>query len=415
MAMLSSAKLGKPARRDVLRAGMYGLGLGVVGWGGTPRVASAAQAAATADDGRILVIVELSGANDGLNTVVPFADDAYYRARPKLGIPASKLRKLDDRFGLQPTMAGFERLYKDGHLAIVHGVGYSQPSFSHFTSMAYWHTGAPNSGNAFGWLGRLADSIDPAGTADFLVNVEEHESLAVRARNHVPLVFNNPEKFARASLFEERDALRELATARVAANPTEAFLFEVAASAQHAERHVREACGAYRTPVDYGLYRFGLERVAALIAAGFPTRIYYVAYPNNAFDTHVTQADTHARILTYTSDHIGAFVQDMARIGRGDDVVVMVFSEFGRRVAENANLGTDHGTANVTFVAGQKVRGGHYGAMPSLTDLDDGNMRYTTDFRRVYATMIGSWMGYPDTRAVLNDQFTPLDMFPAPA
>ena len=412
MATSLSPKLGRLARRDVLRAGAYGLGLGVVGWGGTSLLAPAAQAAA-ADDGRILVVVELSGANDGLNTVVPFSDDAYYRARPKLGIRANKLRKLDDQFGLQPTMAGFERLYKDGNLAIVHGVGYEQPSFSHFTSMAYWHTGAPNSGNAFGWLGRLADSMDPEGAANFLVNIEDHQSLAVRASNHVPLVFDNPAKFTRESLFEERGALATLAAARSAGNPTEAFLFDVAASAQHAEVHVRDACSAYRTPVDYGLYRFGLERVAALIAADFPTRIYYVAYPNNAFDTHVTQADTHARILTYTSDHIAAFVQDMVRIGRGDDVVVMVFSEFGRRVGENANLGTDHGTAGLSFVAGRKVHGGHYGAMPSLTDLDDGNMRYTTDFRRVYATMIRSWMGYPDTRAVLAGDFAPFDMFPA--
>jgi uncharacterized protein (DUF1501 family) len=406
----SSVKLGGLARRDVLRAGVYGLGLGVLGWGTTPLLGSRAQAA---DDGRILVVVELSGANDGLNTVVPYADDAYYRARPRLGIRAEKLRKLDDRFGLQSTMVGFERLYKDGHLAIVHGVGYDHPSFSHFSSMAYWHTGAPNSGDAFGWLGRLADGMDPQGNANFLVNVEDHESLAVRARNHVPLVFDNPEEFARGGLFEEQGALTKLAAARSAYNPTEAFLFDVAASAQHAELHVREACAAYRTPVDYGLYRFGLERVAALIAAGFPTRIYYVAYPHNAFDTHVTQADIHARILTYTSDHIAAFVQDMARIGRGDDVAVMVFSEFGRRVAENANLGTDHGTAGLAFVVGRKVRGGHYGAMPSLTDLDDGNMRYTTDFRRVYATMIRSWMGYPDVRAVLKEEFAPLDMFPA--
>ena len=143
----SSAKLSGPARRDVLRAGVYGLGLGVVGWGATPLLGGATPAAA-ADGERILVVVELSGANDGLNTVVPFADDVYYRARPKLGIRASKLRKLDEHFGLQPSLAGFERLYKDGHLAIVHGVGYDHPSFSHFSSMAYWHTGAPNSGAA---------------------------------------------------------------------------------------------------------------------------------------------------------------------------------------------------------------------------------------------------------------------------
>jgi uncharacterized protein (DUF1501 family) len=231
----------------------------------------------------------------------------------------------------------------------------------------------------------------------------------------VPLVFDNPEKFTRRRLFEEQSALAKLAGARSARNPSEGFLFDLAASAQNAEVHVREACAAYRTPMDYGLFKFGLERVAALISAGFPTRIYYVAYPNNAFDTHVAQADTHARILTYTSDHIAAFIADMARIGRGDDVAVMVFSEFGRRVAENANLGTDHGTAGLAFVAGQKVRGGHYGVMPSLTDLDDGNMRYTTDFRRLYATMIRSWMGYSDVRAVLKDEFVPLDIFPAPA
>ena len=410
----SSAKLGGPARRDVLRAGVYGLGLGVVGWGATPLLGGATPAAA-ADGERILVVVELSGANDGLNTVVPFTDDVYYRARPNLGIRASKLRKLDEHFGLQPTLAGFERLYKDGHLAIVHGVGYDHPSFSHFSSMAYWHTGAPNSGDAFGWLGRLADGMDTRGIPNFLVDIESHQSLAVRARNHVPLVFDNPEKFTRRRLFEEQSALAKLAGARSARNPSEGFLFDVAASAQNAEVHVREACAAYRTPMDYGLFKFGLERVAALISAGFPTRIYYVAYPNNAFDTHVAQADTHARILTYTSDHIAAFIADMARIGRGDDVAVMVFSEFGRRVAENANLGTDHGTAGLAFVAGQKVRGGHYGVMPSLTDLDDGNMRYTTDFRRLYATMIRSWMGYSDVRAVLKDEFVPLDIFPAPA
>jgi uncharacterized protein (DUF1501 family) len=405
-----AAKSSGPGRREVLRAGVYGLGLGAIGWGATPLAAAAAQGGAS-DTGRILVVVELSGANDGLNTVVPYADDAYYRARPKLGIRADKLRKLDDRFGLQPTMAGFERLYKDGHLAIVHGVGYEQPSFSHFTSMAYWHTAAPNRGDAFGWLGRLADAMDRRGTADFVVDIEDHQSLAVRSRDHVPLVFDNPEKFGREGLFDEKDALATLASARSARNPTEAFLFGVATSAQHAELRVREACRSYRTPVDYGLYRFGLERVAALIAAEFPTRIYYVAFPHNAFDTHVMQADTHARILTYTSDHIAAFVEDMARVGRGDDVAVMVFSEFGRRVAENANLGTDHGTAGVAFVAGATVRGGHYGAMPSLTDLDDGNMRFTTDFRRVYAAMIGSWMGYPDVRSVLKDEFAPLAIF----
>jgi uncharacterized protein (DUF1501 family) len=404
-----------PARRDVLRGALAAYGLGVIGAEtGSLLLNRPAHADTVRATDRILVVVELSGANDGLNTVVPYADDAYYSARPRLGIPAAKLRKIDGHFGFQPTMAGFERLYKDGKLAIVHGVGYDHPSFSHFTSMAYWHTAAPNSGASYGWLGRLADSADPTNNPDFLVDVQNHESLAVRAERHVPLVFDDPQRFARGSLFEEKFALRHLAASRDnSLNPTEAFLFEVAESAQNAEQRVREACASYRTPVDYGLYKFGLERVAALIAAQFSTRIYYVAYPNNAFDTHVYQPDTHARLLTYVSDHVSAFMADMERIGRGDDVAVMIFSEFGRRVGENANLGTDHGTAGPVFVAGKRIEGGQYGEMPSLTALDDGNMRFTTDFRLVYATVIAEWMQYPNAAAVLHGDFATLNLFPA--
>jgi uncharacterized protein (DUF1501 family) len=406
---------GGPARRDVLRGAIASYGLGMIGANaGQALFSPLAYAGAPSATDRILVVVELSGANDGLNTVVPYADDAYYRARPRLGIPAAKLRKLDSHFGLQSTMAGFERLYKDGNLAIVQGVGYDNPSFSHFTSMAYWHTAAPNSGDSYGWLGRLADSLDPANDSNFLVDVQNHESLAVRAPRHVPLVFDDPQRFARDALFEEKAALTRLNDSRGnPSSPTQAFLFDVASSAQTAEQRVRDACTNYRTPVDYGLYKFGLERVAALIAAQFSTPIYYVAYPNNAFDTHVYQPDTHARLLTYVSDHVSAFLADMQRIGRGNDVAVMIFSEFGRRVAENANLGTDHGTAGPVFVAGKLVRGGQYGEMPSLSVLDDGNMRFTTDFRRVYATMIGEWMQHPDVGAVLHKDFATLGILQA--
>jgi len=408
----SRLPVGTLARRELLRTGLYGIGLGAVGVGGVPALfgRSAAQAC-DRPAGRILVVVELSGANDGLNTVVPYTDDAYYRARPSLAIRPDKLRKIDDRFGFQKTMAGFERLYKDGRLAIVHGAGYDHPSFSHFSSMAYWHTGAPNSGEAYGWLGRLADAIDPRGSADYLVNIDTHQSLAVAARNHVPLVFDDPAKFARGGVAEEKAALRQLTARDGARNRAEAFIFDVAHSAQNAETRVREACANYRTPVDYGLVRFGLERVAALISAGFPTRIYYVAMRNNVFDTHVYQADLHARLWTYTSDHIAAFVRDLDRLGRGDDVTVMAFSEFGRRVPENTSRGTDHGTAGPVFVIGKAIKGGHYGKAPSLTELDDGNLRYTTDFRRVYATLIKEWMGYPDVKSVLRQDFQTIALF----
>ncbi len=405
---------GGPARRDLLRGALLGPGLALLGGSATPVVfSSSAQAAKPTGGERILVVVELSGANDGLNTVVPYGDDAYYRARPRLGLPAKSLRKIDDHFGFPARMVGFERLYKDGNMAIVQGVGYEHPSFSHFSSMAYWHTGAPNSGDAYGWLGRLADAIDPAEGSEFLVNVQSGQSLAVRAEHHVPLVFDDPAQFARGGFYDEQAALSALAPSAKPSSATEEFLFGVAHSAQTAERRVHEACSAYHPPVDYGLVKFGLERVAALIAAGFSTRIYYVSYPRNAFDTHVYQADTHARLLTYVSDHITAFMVDMKRLGRADDVTLMAFSEFGRRVGENANLGTDHGTAGPVFVIGAPVRGGIYGEMPSLTELDDANMKYTTDFRRVYATLITQWMGHADAGDVLRQPFDPFDMLNA--
>ena len=152
--------------------------------------------------------------------------------------------------------------------------------------------------------------------------------------------------------------------------------------------------------------------MVALIEAGMPTRLYYTSYRNNAFDTHVFQGDTHKRLLTYASDAVAAFIKDLERIGRADDIVTMIFSEFGRRVPENVNLGTDHGTANLMFVAGKQVKGGQYGTVPSLTKLAEGdNLIHTTDFRRVYATMISGWLGLRDTRALLNGDFAPFDMF----
>ena len=361
---------------------------------------------------RILVVLELTGANDGFNTLVPYTDDAYYRLRPKIGIDPSKLRKIDDRFGFNPGMAGFERLYKDGKIAIVHGCGYAQPSYSHFTSMAYWHTGAPNSGEPYGWLGRLADAIDPALTANFLVNIDERQSLAVRAARHVPVVFDDPERFRRKGLYQSRALLDGAAQPVTASNASQRYLDSVAGSARDASQLVRAAWANYKTPIDYGLISVDLPKVAAMIAADLPARLYYTAYRHNAFDTHVQQAELHQRLLTYVSDSVSGFMQDMQRIGRADDVTVVVFSEFGRRAAENTSLGTDHGTANHMYVIGKPVKGGHYGKPPSLTDLNaDGNVAHTTDFRRVYASLIEGWFNYPDSKGLLSGDFAKLPIF----
>jgi uncharacterized protein (DUF1501 family) len=227
------------------------------------------------------------------------------------------------------------------------------------------------------------------------------------------VVFDDPEKFTRNAFYAEKPLLDKVAEADADMNPSRRYLLDVARSAQDASALVRQAWAQYKSPVDYGIVPLHLPKVAALIEAGMPARLYYVAYRNNAFDTHVYQGDVHARLWTYTSDHIAAFVKDVARLGRGDDVVLMTFSEFGRRVKENTSQGTDHGTAAPAFMIGAPVMGGQYGKMPSLTELNDGNMVYTTDFRRLYATAIKSWMGHTDAAGVLRGEFEPLPIIKA--
>jgi uncharacterized protein (DUF1501 family) len=399
---------------------MYGIGVGA----GLPLILSRTSAALAAQaltgtsaekhPNRILVVIELSGGNDGLNTVVPYSDAAYYRARPKLGISEREVIKVADGFGFHPSMVGFERLYKDGRLAVVHGCGYDHPSLSHFSSMGFWHTGVPNGGEPLGWLGRLADETYPASTRNVIVNLGNAQSLAVRGREHSPLVFDDPARFRRDGTDGEKQVLAELSRPRTTTNATLEFLASTAQNATDSSDFVRRASASYRTPVDYGTgggIGANLQRVAALVAAEMPTRLYYVTYQGNSFDTHVQQTDLHARLLMYTADAVRGFMDDIARLGRADDVAVMIFTEFGRRVEENGSLGTDHGTATPMFIVGNGVKGGFFGEPPSLTDLDDGNLKMTTDFRRVYATVIKEWLGYDGTPAVLKGRFEPLGVF----
>lgn len=403
------------SRRSLLGAGLAGIGMNGARLLGVPLAlgqVAQAMAAEEASKDRILVVVELSGGNDGLNTLVPYGNDAYYKHRPTLGIRPDKLLKIDDHFGWNSGMAGFEKLYKDGKLAVIHGCGYDQPSFSHFTSMAYLHTAAPNSGEEYGWVGRLGDALQPKFAPNYIVNIDATQSLAVKSRVHVPVVFDEPERFTRKGSFQEKPQLDHLTQVTNDANPSRAFLREAAKSAVDASALVREAWRRYRTPVDYGISPLSLPKVASLIDAGLPTRLYYTTFRNNAFDTHVQQPDLHARLLTYASDAIMGFMRDLERIGKADNVSILVFSEFGRRVPENANLGTDHGTANYMFMVGKHVKGGQYGKPVDLTKLDSGdNLIHTTDFRRAYATMTKGWMGYSDTAKVLKSEFEPFPIF----
>ena len=399
-------------RRRLLRSGIGGVALAGLSAPGVLGHMGRAAAADGALGNRILVVLELSGGNDGLNTVVPYGDDAYYKNRPKIGLKPDQILKIDDHFGFNPGCVGLERLYKQGKLAILHGCGYDNPSFSHFTSMAYMHTAAPNSGEEYGWMGRLADAIDPHDTPNFMVNIDATQSLAVRSRNHVPVVFDDPEKFTRQGFSQQQNLFQHVAESTNDSNPSQRYLTEIANGALDASALVRDAWTAYKTPIDYGLTAIDLDKIAALIHADMPTRLYYTSFRNNSFDTHVHQSSLHRRLLTYASDAVAGFMADMERIGRADDVVLLVMSEFGRRVPENTSLGTDHGAANSMFIVGKPVKGGHYGELPSLTELDEGdNLVHTSDFRRAYATITKGWLGHRDILDLLGGDFKPFDLY----
>lgn len=403
-------------RRDLLRAGAYALGVSA----GLPALfrdlcaAQTPEALANSEKHpeRILVVLELAGGNDGLNTVVPFADDAYHKARPVLRVKPAAALKLDDRVGLNPACEGFAKLYKDGQMAIVEGCGYPNPTLSHFTAMEWWHTATPHAGERYGWVGRLADGMMPKPVENSVVNVGAQQSRAVAGRVQSPVVFKDPRKFARVGTPAQQQVFESFGTPRPTNNPALDFVNGVSKTATAGAARVRSACAEYRTRVDYGSdneLTLDLKKVAGLIAAGLPTRLYYVSM--GGFDTHAAQPDAHQLLLTYLTDAVRGFLTDLKRLGRADDVAVMAFSEFGRRVGENASRGTDHGTAGPMFVFGSKVKGGLYGTPPSLTDLDAGNLKMTTDFRRVYATMARDWMGYADTRTLLKGEYETLPVF----
>ena len=361
-------------KRRKLLSGTLALGLG---FGLGRKMLSESWAREESD--RILVVLELSGGNDGLNTVIPYGDDAYFRARPRIGIRKDNVLKLDEHFGFNPGLRGLHRLWTENKLAIVHGCGYEQPSYSHFNSIAYWRTGVPHQGDEYGWLGRVADSMCDEYKANYIVNIDTSQSLAVKSRVHTPVVFSDPEKFQRHVLAPQR-VLSDPRQLLEFQNGNHAYLNKIALGAKRASILFQEAWRNYSTDVDYGIFPVNLDKVCAFISSGLPTRLYYTSFPNNSFDTHVSQVPVHQRILSYVSDAIYGFIRDLERTGNADRVTLVVFSEFGRRVPENDILGTDHGTANNMMIIGGGVKGGHYGELPSLTELNElDNLIYTVD------------------------------------
>lgn len=380
------------------------------------RAAHAADSAPPRGD-NVLVVVQLTGGNDGLNTVIPFADDGYARNRFVLRIPTEQVLKLDDQLGLHPQMPGFRKLVESGRLAILPGVGYPNPDRSHFRSMDIWHTARPEvEDKRDGWLGRCLDASPRGAGGDvpaLHLGAGPSPLALASQRSPVPSI-ESLEGFrlrgeGGALPLESLGKLAE--AARPDAPPLVEFLRQSAVHAYASSRQVQAVLEADRAAAKYpesGLAR-KLKQIAQLIDAGLNTRIFYVSL--DGFDTHSNQLGGHAALLAELSGAVSAFVEDLAARGQLDRVAVFCFSEFGRRVRENASQGTDHGTAAPVFVAGGRVRPGLLAPQPSLADLDgEGDLKFHTDFRRVYATLLDRWLGYP-SQAVLGQQFEPVSLF----
>ena len=370
-----------------------------------------AKGALETADGRRLVVIQLSGGNDGLNTVVPFGNDDYRKARPSLAIAANNVLKVNDEIGLHPALRGFSKMLDQGRLGIVQGVGYPNPNRSHFESMDIWHNCRPdNPSHSTGWLGRYLDRHSLPGDVPALHFGEEFQPLALASRNNHSISVRSIERFRLE--VGESDAVERILKSLVDAprDPSNELLSIIQATTQSAlvtSARVNSAMREYTTSVKYpnsGLAQ-KLRSIAQLISSDVDAPIYYTAL--NGFDTHSTQADAHAGLLTELGDAMAAFVDDLHEHQNLDRVLIMVFSEFGRRVAENASQGTDHGAAAPMFLAGSKIRSGLHGRHPSLTDLDDGDLRFHTDFRQVYAEIVTNWLGQPAAEIVGGD-FAPL-------
>lgn len=387
--------------------------------------------ARAADDKKdtILVVLEMNGGNDGLNTVIPYADDLYHKARPTLRFTKDQVIKVDDYVGLHPGMRSLEPMLKEGKLAVVQGIGYPNPDRSHFESMDVWQSADPKRQRSDGWVGRSAAELqDRKGNVPVMQLGASKLPLALQGASGGVVSINNTHPYRldlgsgdtsakkeRRLLLEELakpsdksdDLLQFVQRRQVQTYSTLDRIGEVLKS-QPQDPIAVQASGAFYQP---GSLVQRMNLIANLILKDFGVRVFYAMI--DGFDTHSGQAEPHQNLLREVADSISHLFQTLGE-ANGKRVVVMTFSEFGRRVNENGSRGTDHGAAACLFVAGPAVKGGAVGKHPSLKDLDAGDLKYHTDFRSVYASLLDHWLGV-DSKRILGDKFEPLDLIRAKA
>ncbi|HTU19200.1 MAG TPA: DUF1501 domain-containing protein [Gemmataceae bacterium] len=406
-------------RRDFLKSSLAGAGL--ISWGlGAPGFLHRTAAAAPAADkpgarDTILVVIELTGGNDGLNTVIPFKDPEYAKLRPTLRQPQAQIKKINDQLGLHPSLTGLADLLQDNALCIVQGVGYPNPNQSHFRSMDIWQTASLADNVSEGWLGKALKGLPGAPSFHLKSNNEPSPLALDGAPVRVPSI-KTLEEFqlqvaaaSGADKKEQRDIIEGAAKSQGGTGLLD-FVQRTAANTYASSRRLQEIGKNYKPKATYPNTALAgrLKLAAQLIDAGLGARLFYVAHGN--FDTHSTQAPAHANLLTQLSGAVTAFFKDVAARGHRDRVLVMTFSEFGRRAKENGSRGTDHGSAAPMLLVGGKVKAGPVGEHPSLTKLAFGNLQHHTDFRQVYAAILDKWLGVA-SKDVLGEEFKHAEIF----
>ena len=373
--------------------------------------ARAAEGARNADrNDHVLVVLLLDGGNDGLNTLIPFADDLYYKHRPVLAVPHAEVIKLNEYAGLHPSLAPIGEFFRAGKLAVVQGVGYPQPNRSHFRSMEIWQTAstarrAPDAG----WLARILDRGGPAREDQVpgLALTEALPQALHSPRVSVPVLRQADQSDLTEGSGRQR-LLQRLSAAPTSDSGTVGFLRQQAATTYRLAEVLRHASSAFQSDGEYpGELGTQLRQAAQVITGPLGVRVLFLS--QTGYDHHNRQAAAHAKVLGELAVGLASFQKDLERHKVADRVVVLTFSEFGRRVDENASQGTDHGAASCLFLAGAPVKGGMFGTYPSLEKLGEGDLVYTVDFRSVYATVLEKWLGCP-AEALLGGKFPTLDL-----
>lgn len=410
------------SRRSLLNRGALLVASGLLAPSFIARTAMALEtrtaATTSSSNSLILVVLQLAGGNDGINALIPFGDPNYSKLRPTLGYAASDVLPLTDSVGLNPNLAKLKSLYDQGSVAIVQGVGYPNPILSHFRSMDIWHSASPDTFERTGWLGRYVAACQCAqnGALPAISVGDQLNSLFWTDMTLVPAVasigafsFMTDTKYRNDRGFQLQ-TLQNIYSQAGNWPDQESLIRRGTLQALQGSDELHQVAATYSTPVQYpnnGLAS-QLKLVAQVIQGNLGTRLFSVS--QGGFDTHANQKPTQDKILGQLGDSLDAFMQDLAHIGQQDNVVIMTFSEFGRRVKQNGSGGTDHGTAEPMFIIGNRVQGGLYGTYPSLGDLDgNGDLKFNADFRSVYAGILKDVVG-TDPTPILMGSFPPIDV-----